>query len=83
MRLRSLSVQQWAVMVERAAERLRLEGVDSGRLLLLALHPYVVGQPFRIRALERVLERLASADGVRFATADDVCEWYVEAGRLT
>jgi peptidoglycan/xylan/chitin deacetylase (PgdA/CDA1 family) len=76
MRLRSLPVQEWEAMVGRAAERLRADGADSGRLLVLALHPYLVGQPFRIRSLERTLASLAAADGVRFATADEVCDWY-------
>ena len=80
MRLRSLSVQQWAAMVERAAERLVADGEESGRLLVLPLHPYLVGQPFRIRCLERVLSRLAAHDRVTFATADQVYDWYLKAG---
>ena len=79
MRLRSLSVQEWAGMVERASERLLADGGDSGRLLVLVLHPYLIGQPFRIRALEQVLSRVAAAPGVRFATADGVLDWYEES----
>jgi peptidoglycan/xylan/chitin deacetylase (PgdA/CDA1 family) len=72
MRLRSIPVPRWAEMVERAVARLAEDGVQTGRLLVLPLHPYVVGQPFRIRHLERALSRLAGRDDVWLATADEV-----------
>ena len=72
LRLRSLPVGQWVEMVARAAARLAADGADSGRLLVLPLHPYVVGQPFRIRYLERALAAVAGRDDVWLATADDV-----------
>jgi hypothetical protein len=72
LRLRSLPVGQWVEMVARAVARLAADGADSGRLLVLPLHPYVVGQPFRIRYLERALAAVAGRDDVWLATADDV-----------
>jgi allantoinase len=72
LRLRSIPVDRWAKMVTDAGATLLEDGRESGRLLVLPLHPYVVGQPFRIRYLERALATLAGADGVWFATADDV-----------
>jgi allantoinase len=74
MRLRSLPVQSWSEMVERAGRRLAADGAHSGRLLVLPLHPYVVGQPFRIRHLERALKSLVARDDVWVATADDVVD---------
>jgi hypothetical protein len=76
MRVRSLPVQQWGSMVERATERLLADGEVTGRVLVLPLHPYLVGQPFRIRTLEHVLARFASEPGVLVATADQVYEWF-------
>jgi allantoinase len=81
MRLRSLPVQEWAAMVERAARQLVADGQASGRVLVLVLHPYLVGQPFRIRYLEGVLASLQAMDGVRIATADEVFEWYRQSVR--
>lgn len=72
MRLRSVPVTDWAEMVVSAAARLATDGVDSGRLLVLPLHPYVVGQPFRVRHLERALAAVAERGDLWFATADDV-----------
>jgi peptidoglycan/xylan/chitin deacetylase (PgdA/CDA1 family) len=72
LRLRSIPVDRWAKMITDAAARLAADGGESGRLLVLPLHPYVVGQPFRIRYLERALAAVAGTDGVWLATADDV-----------
>ena len=72
MRLRSIPAPSWAEMVERACRRLVADGKSAGRLLVLPLHPYVVGQPFRIRHLERALSAFANRDDVWVATADDV-----------
>jgi peptidoglycan/xylan/chitin deacetylase (PgdA/CDA1 family) len=74
MRLRSVPVADWADMVVRAAGRLASDGVGSGRLLVLPLHPYIVGQPFRVRHLERALAAVAARDDVWLATADDVVD---------
>jgi peptidoglycan/xylan/chitin deacetylase (PgdA/CDA1 family) len=72
LRLRSIPVDRWETMVTRACARLIEDGAASGRLLVLPLHPYLVGQPFRIRYLERALAAVAGSDGVWLATADDV-----------
>jgi allantoinase len=72
MRLRSIPVDRWAKMVTDAATRLLADGAESGRLLVLPLHPYVVGQPFRIRHLERALATIAGSEAVWLATADEV-----------
>lgn len=79
LRLRSLPAQSWREMVERAGSRLAAEGSASGRLLVLPLHPYLVGQPFRIRYLEAALEHLVSLSGTWFATADEVVDAWSEA----
>jgi allantoinase len=76
MRQRSIPVQRWAKMVERACLRLAADGARSGRLLVLPLHPYVVGQPFRIRYLEQALSWLVTRDDVWMATADQVVDWF-------
>ena len=52
---------EWADQCCDAADFLLAEGERSGagRLLSLSLHPWVIGQPHRIRHLERVLDHLA------------------------
>jgi peptidoglycan/xylan/chitin deacetylase (PgdA/CDA1 family) len=56
---------EWADQVEDAAALLLEESrTEGGRLLALSLHPWVMGQPHRIKHLERVLATLAALPGV-------------------
>ena len=42
----------------------------------LALHPFIVNQPFRHEYLDRGLEYIASHDRVWLTTSDEIAEWY-------
>ena len=49
-------------------------GADSGRVMCIALHPYLMGQPHRIKYLEEILGYVTSHDGVWLTTADEIAE---------
>ena len=54
-------------------ERLRQVGDAIPQVMGIALHPYIVGQPFRLRALRRVLAEIAARrDEVWITTAGGV-----------
>ncbi len=50
------------------------EGDVHGRVMCIAVHPFWVGQPHRIRAFQRVLEYILSHKGVWCATAADIAD---------
>jgi len=54
------------------------EGAESMRLFNLGLHPHVIGQPYRIRALSRFLEYVTGFDGVWFPKREEIADWYLE-----
>jgi peptidoglycan/xylan/chitin deacetylase (PgdA/CDA1 family) len=56
------------------------EGATSGRVMCIALHPYLIGQPHRIAYLDNILTYLKSHDDVWFATADEIAQWYFANG---
>jgi peptidoglycan/xylan/chitin deacetylase (PgdA/CDA1 family) len=58
-------------------DRLWSEGAASGRVMCIPVHPYVIGQPYAIRQLRRVLEHIASHDGVWYTTADEIADHYL------
>jgi allantoinase len=76
LRERGVSIQHWLRMVTESFDRLWIDAETSGRLLILNLHPYVIGQPFRIRYLAQAVEHIASRANVWLATAGEVAEWY-------
>lgn len=58
-------------------DQLYLEGAESGRVMCIALHPYLIGQPHRIQYLDEVLKYIMSHDGVWQTTADEIAEYYI------
>lgn len=54
------------------------ESAASGRFMNIGLHPHVIGQPFRIRALKEFLEYAKGFDDIWFATREEIATWYIE-----
>lgn len=49
--------------------------VDAGGLFVLTMHPFISGRPARAAALERLIERARSIDGVWLPTGDELATW--------
>jgi hypothetical protein len=47
--------------------------------MAIAIHPYISGQPFRIKYLEQVYEAIAKFKGVLHWNGEQILEWYLEA----
>ena len=58
-------------------DQLYKEGAESGRVMCMALHPFLSGQPHRIKYLEEILSYVMSHDGVWQTTADEIAEYYI------
>ena len=54
------------------------EGEKSGRMMNVGLHPHVIGQPFRIRALRDFIAYAKQFDDVWFDTREEIAAWYME-----
>ena len=52
------------------------EGAEQGRVMCIALHPYWVGQPHRIRVFRQALEYIMSHSGVWVTTGGDIADWF-------
>lgn len=60
-------------------EVLRAEAArEGGRILALPLHPWVIGQPFRIGALEDALAQIMASGDVWPATATEILDVFCE-----
>jgi len=49
-------------------------GTQGGRILALSLHPWIVGQPYRIGALERALKHIMGHEGAWPATGAEILD---------
>jgi len=59
-------------------DRLYAEGADQGMVMCLVLHPWVIGYPHRIGALDRILEYVRGHEGVWYATAAEIAQFYLD-----
>ena len=67
------SEQSWADQVCDAADLLLAESREQGgRILTLTLTPWLVGQPHRIKHVERVLAHINGLDGVWSASGSEI-----------
>jgi peptidoglycan/xylan/chitin deacetylase (PgdA/CDA1 family) len=51
----------------------------NGRILALSLHPWVIGQPYRIGALEEALSHIMRHRGVWAATGGEILDAWTAA----
>jgi peptidoglycan/xylan/chitin deacetylase (PgdA/CDA1 family) len=58
-------------------DRLYAEGAERPRVMAIAIHPYISGQPFRIKYLEAVYDYLARFPGVLHWNGEQILEWYL------
>ncbi|MBM3925842.1 MAG: polysaccharide deacetylase [SAR202 cluster bacterium] len=54
------------------------EGEESGRVMCVAIHPFLTGQPHRAKYVEKAFDYIMSHDGVWQATADEIAECYLD-----
>jgi peptidoglycan/xylan/chitin deacetylase (PgdA/CDA1 family) len=71
----SAFLERWFAQIDR----LRREG-GTGRIACLVLHPFTIGQPHRIRHLDRLLARLRTYDDVWIATGSEIVDHYLAHG---
>jgi peptidoglycan/xylan/chitin deacetylase (PgdA/CDA1 family) len=75
---RRIPIQRWTRMVIEAFDRMYADAEKSGRMLLLSIHPWLIGQPYRIGALDDALGHIMRHSKVWAATGSEIMDWYLE-----
>jgi peptidoglycan/xylan/chitin deacetylase (PgdA/CDA1 family) len=57
-------------------DRLYEESAERAKFISVAIHPYISGQPFRIKALEAIYDYVAKFDGVLHWNGEQILDWY-------
>ena len=73
---RGLTGAEARQMIIDQFDQLYADAADSGRVMALALHPFVSGQPFRHRYVDEALAYISGHEGVWLTTSDDIAEHY-------
>jgi peptidoglycan/xylan/chitin deacetylase (PgdA/CDA1 family) len=69
----------WTQKCIDSFDRLYQEGAERPRVMAIALHPYISGQPFRIKYLEAVYDYMAKFNGVLHWNGEQILGWYLKA----
>ena len=72
----SISIEDFKRRICDSFDVLYAEGATNGRVLGIALHPFLIGAAHRIKYLDEALAYIAGHDGVWFATGDEIIRVY-------
>lgn len=75
-----LTADDFRQKIEDQYRVLDAEGRESGRLLTIGVHPYLLGRPFRYVALEQALRWLQQQPGAWFAHRSDILAAWRQRG---
>jgi allantoinase len=72
---RKISMERWVRSIKDALDQLEIDGRSNGRMLVLNLHPWLIGQPWRVTFLYQVLKDLVSRKSVWLTTTNQIAHW--------
>ncbi|WP_236016600.1 polysaccharide deacetylase family protein [Salipiger abyssi] len=72
----SISPQDYLQLIKDHFDQLYAEGEESGTVMCLPLHPYLIGQPHRLWILDQALDYICSHSGVWLATGREIAQWF-------
>ena len=62
-------------------DRLYQEGAERAKIMAIAIHPYITGQPHRIKYLEAVYDHINRHAGVLHWNGGEILDWYTGSAR--
>ncbi len=76
LRDRRFPVDGYATHLKEGFDTVYEDARDTGRLMVLNLHPWLVGQPCRIGFLDDALAHMVRRERVWAATGSEIVDWY-------
>ena len=74
---KNISPRNYLQIIKDHFDQLYEEGAESGTVMCLPLHPYVIAQPHRVEAFAEILDYIANKRGVWLATGREIADWYI------
>ena len=73
---RKVPIDRYARLLGESFDTLYEDSDGSGRLMAFNLHPWLIGQPFRIGFLDQALGNMVRRQGVWAATGSEIAAWH-------
>lgn len=74
------TADEFETMIKRQFDVLYREGAESGRVMCISVHPFIIGVPHRIQALDNALAYICSYAGVWKTTGSEIVDHYLQSG---
>ena len=75
------SAEEFEAMTRRQFDVLYQEGANSGRVMSICLHPFLIGVPHRINCLAASLEYICSHEDVWLTTGEEITNHYLQVSK--
>ena len=72
-----------ARILARCFDRYYEESKVRPKIMSIAIHPYISGQPFRIKFLEAIYDYVNKFEGVVHWNGEQILDWYLKAKTAT
>lgn len=73
---RKVTIHRYGDLLKESFDQLYQDGAANGRLLGLSLHPWLIGQPFRIKYLDDALGYMTGHSQVWPANGEAIVDWF-------
>ena len=73
---RKVNMDRYSLMLKEGFDAMYEDGAANGRVMVLHVHPWLIGQPFRIGVLDEALGHMVRRQGVWAATGGEIADWY-------
>ncbi len=75
-----LEAAEFAQMIIDHFDTVYREGASQPRVMCIALHPYMMGAPHRLKHLDRALAYIRSHSDAWITTGAEIADWYIAHG---
>jgi allantoinase len=72
---RLMGAEEFADLIVDNFDEMLLQSKSQPLVMGIALHPYIVGQPYRLRHLRRALKHIAKSKKIWFTTPGKICDF--------
>lgn len=73
---RRVPIDRYGTLLSESFDIMYRDGAQNGRVFVLHLHPWLIGQPFRIGTLDEALATMVRRQGVWAASGAEIVDWY-------
>jgi peptidoglycan/xylan/chitin deacetylase (PgdA/CDA1 family) len=75
--VQNITPRRYVEILKANFDRLYAEGAESGTVMCIPLHAYLIGQPYRLEPFEEALRYITSHDGVWVTTGREIAQHWL------